>query len=180
MRLFVAIDPPPTAVQHLRQSVDTSTPGLRWANPDQWHFTLTFCGEVDERTRKQLAERLGRAAGRHAPMRLRLSGAGAFSRPRRAHAVWIGVAGDAEALGKLADSTNAAARRSGIAIEERRFRAHLTVARATPPTDVRELVAELAPYEGPEWTATQVHLVRSHLGPPTVHERIDTWPLGRA
>jgi 2'-5' RNA ligase len=177
VRLFVAIDPPQSAVDHLRHHLDTAHPALRWANPEQWHFTLTFCGEVDERTAAQLSERLARAGARHAPMQLRLAGAGAFSRPRRAHAVWVGVAGDVDALGKLADSTNAAARRCGIAIEDRRFRAHLTIARASPPTDVRDFVAGLSSYDGPQWTASEVHLVRSHLGPPTVHERIGTWPL---
>jgi 2'-5' RNA ligase len=176
VRLFVAVDPPASAVTHLRDRLEPA-PGLRWTDPAQWHLTLTFCGEVDEETAADLTERLARAAGRHAPMELRLSGAGAFSRPARAHALWIGIAGDVDALGRLADSTSAAARRCGIPVEGRRFRAHLTIARASPPRDVRDVVASLGAYNGPSWTASELHLVRSHLGGKTVHERIATWPL---
>jgi 2'-5' RNA ligase len=178
VRLFIAVDPPTEAVAHLREHLDMTAP-LRWTVPAQWHLTLTFCGEVDEHAAQQLSERLGRAAGRAAPMRLRFSGAGAFSRPARAHVLWIGVDGDVDALGKLAMSTSAAARRVGIPVDDRKFRAHLTVARASPPRDLRDLVQQLSSYDGPGWTASEMHLVRSILGPPTVHERIATWPFGR-
>lgn len=177
MRLFVAIDAPTAAVDHLREHVP-SVSGLRWTDPSQWHLTLTFCGEVDERAAGELASRLERAAARHAPMQFQLRGAGAFSRPARAHALWIGLDGETDALAKLAASTSAAARRCGIAVEDRRFRAHLTIARASPPRDLREVVASLTSYQGPTWTASELHLVRSHLGAKTVHERIGTWRLG--
>jgi 2'-5' RNA ligase len=177
VRLFVAVDPPAEAVEHLRPRLQ-ATPGLRWTDPAQWHLTLTFCGEVTDKSAADLATRLARAAGRHGPMQLRLTGAGAFSRPARAHALWVGVTGDSDALGKLAMSTNAAARRCGIAVEDRRFRAHLTIARASPPADLRDVVEQLSSYEGPTWEVTELHLVRSQLGAKTVHERIGTWPLG--
>jgi 2'-5' RNA ligase len=176
--LFVAVDPPVEAVEHLRERLPHLHERLRWTDAAQWHLTLTFCGEVDERTADRLAERLARAATRHQPMTLQLSGAGAFARPARAHALWVGLAGGVDALSKLADSTSAAARRSGIDVETRRFRPHLTIARASPPTDLRELVGTLSSYDGPPWTATELHLVRSTLGARAVHERIGTWMLG--
>lgn len=179
MRLFVAVDPPAAAIAHLRERLPETTDRLRWTDPAQWHLTLTFCGEVDERTTERLVERLSRAATRHPPMTLSLAGAGAFSRPARAHALWVGLAGETEAVGKLAASTSAAARRCGIGVETRRFRPHLTIARASPPADVRDVLSAFSSYDGPEWTATDLHLVRSTLGARTVHERIGTWPLGR-
>lgn len=178
MRLFVAVDPPPVAVEHLRRHLEPTPSGLRWADPTQWHLTLTFCGEVDERKVGGLSERLARAAARSGPFEMQLVGAGAFSRPVRAHALWIGLAGETAQLDRLAASTTAAARRCGIPVEDRRFRAHLTVARASPPRDLRELVHELSSYKGPPWTVEQLHLVRSNLGPPTVHERVESWALG--
>jgi len=47
------------------------------------------------------------------------------------------------------------------------------------PADVTELVAALAGYQGPPWTADRIHLVRSHLG-ATERPRYTTlgsWPL---
>src|SRR5436305_1567077 len=66
LRLFVAIDPPHDAIEHLRHRLDL-VPGLRWTDPEQWHLTLTFCGEVDEKTAAELSLRLARAAARQAP-----------------------------------------------------------------------------------------------------------------
>ena len=50
----------------------------------------------------------------------------------------------------------------------------------TEMEDLRDRVTELSSYDGPVWTASELHLVRSHLGAATVHERIATWPLGRS
>jgi 2'-5' RNA ligase len=47
------------------------------------------------------------------------------------------------------------------------------------PADVTELVAALAGYQGPPWTADRIHLVRSRLG-ATGQPRYTTlgsWPL---
>ena len=49
------------------------------------------------------------------------------------------------------------------------------------PADVTELVAALAGYQGPPWTADRIHLVRSRLG-ATEHPRYTTlgsWPQRR-
>ena len=176
--MFVAVDPPEETIAHLRERLPKSPQKLRWTDPEQWHLTLTFCGEVDDRTAAELSERLARAASRHAPMQLQLSGAGAFSRPARAHALWVGLTGGTDALSRLADSTSAAARRSGIDVESRRFKPHLTIARASPPADLRDVVGALSSYSGPQWTVDAVHLVKSTLGGQTVHERLESWALG--
>jgi 2'-5' RNA ligase len=178
MRLFVAVDPPTEAVDHLRGRLPPAEQRLRWTDPAQWHLTLTFCGEVDDRTAEELSGRLARASSRHQAMHLQLAGAGAFSRPARAHAFWVGLTGDLDALRKLADSTSAAARRCGLKIETRRFKPHLTIARASPPADLRDVVEAFSSYAGPTWVADELHLVKSTLGAKTVHEPIGSWNLG--
>jgi RNA 2',3'-cyclic 3'-phosphodiesterase len=178
VRLFVAIDPPAAAVADLDEALAAvrSIP-LRWGNSDLWHVTLTFCGEVADAKVDELATRLERSARRAAPMTMRFAGAGAFPRPAHAGVLWIGLGGDGDELSRLAASTSAAARRCGLDVESRRYRPHLTVARSSKPTDLRTEVASLQSYAGPEWTATELHLVRSVLGPTTVHERLASWTL---
>ena len=44
MRLFVQVRPSADAVDHLRAHLR----GVRTSNPDQWHVTLAFLGEVDD------------------------------------------------------------------------------------------------------------------------------------
>ena len=78
---------------------------------------------------------------------------------------------------------SAAARRTGIAVDDRPYRPHLTLARARPGTDLRPAVEALGDVEGSPWTADALHLVRSRLGAgpggSAVHEVVETWPLGR-
>ena len=73
--------------------------------------------------------------------------------------------GERRALGALAASVAAGARRAGAppAEEGRRFQPHLTLARCRAPVDARALVAGLSEYAGSPWTAREIYLIRSHL-----------------
>lgn len=186
MRLFVALRPPPKVLAHLAEALpgaDAWARELRWTPPEQRHLTLAFLGEVDQRRCDQLTLRLGRAAGRAGELVLSLQRAGTFPRRAdRARVLWVGLAGDRPGLARLATAVSAAARRSGIPVEQRRFAAHLTLARARPPggVDVTSVVRGLSAYAGPPWTVTEIELVRSHLGSSVRHETLDRWPLGKA
>ena len=181
MRLFVALAPPGEAVEEL-QGVTAGLPalavGLRWTRPEQWHVTLAFLGEVDEDTANELTRRLSRVATRHPPLSLAFSGGGRFG-PR---VLWTAVQGDRDRLRRLADSVRAAARRSHVQVEHRPYRPHLTLARANHGTDLRPLVARLAPWQGLPWVADRLYLVRSRLGAApdgsALHEPSASWPLG--
>jgi 2'-5' RNA ligase len=48
-----------------------------------------------------------------------------------------------------------------------------------PVADLAADLAALRAYEGPAWTVDAVHLVRSHLGPEPLHERVAAAPLDR-
>ena len=81
----------------------------------------------------------------------------------------------------LAQSVQAAVRRSGIAVEDRPYRPHLTVARAATPSDLRPYVEALRGYSGPAWPVRSYTLVRSQLGQgpgrSALHTVLETWPL---
>lgn len=187
MRLFVAVTPPASVLDALADrvasvSADCAEP-VGWSLRAQWHISLAFLGEVGEQAIPDLERRLARAAARHAPMELCVRGAGGFGSVRRARVLWAGVGGDLTALRTLAGSVTAAARRTGIAVEERRFRAHLTLGRLAEPTDLSALVARLEGPYGPAWTVDRMELVRSHLGQGagrrSRYETLHTWQLGR-
>ena len=162
MRLFAAILLPAEVVADLEATVAAHRDDvLRWTAPESWHLTLAFYGQVSDARVPELKARLTRAARKHATMSLALSGVGRFDQ----RALWVGCQGDVSAMHALARSVAAAGRRTGAAAEEgRRFRAHVTLARAPRPVDLRPYVAALGPYHGRGWTADGVALVRSHLG----------------
>ncbi|GGY24696.1 RNA 2',3'-cyclic phosphodiesterase [Streptomyces omiyaensis] len=166
MRLFAAVLPPAGAVAELGAVVDAlhALPGageLRWTSRPGWHFTLAFMGEVDDALLPDLRARLARAARRTPPFALRLHGGGHFG----GRALWTGAAGDLDALRLLAERADAAARRAGVAMEEhRRYRAHLTLARARGEGEpLAPFLAALDGFEGTRWRVGELALVRSNL-----------------
>jgi 2'-5' RNA ligase len=181
VRLFVALTPPGEVVRELLSAtagLREVAPELRWTRPEQWHLTLAFLGKVGDDVLDELTRRLGRTAARHRPLSLSLGGGGRFGH----QVLWTGVRGDRDGLRRLAASAQAAGRRSGLPVEQRPYRPHLTLARAELGTDLRPLVERLAPWEGLPWRATRLHLVRSRLGAApggfALHEPIAGWFLG--
>jgi RNA 2',3'-cyclic 3'-phosphodiesterase len=186
MRLFVAIVPPPDVLDGLEEAVRPhldAVEGLRWARRDLLHVTLTFLGEVDDRTLDRLLPRLERAVGRHERMALSLAGAGAFpSNGAHARVLWTGLYGDRRRLARLAASTTAAGRRAGTLPDKHKgFRPHMTLARSRRPVDVRSLVEALSSFAGAPWTAGSVQLMCSHLPgkdySQVTYEPLKTWSL---
>jgi 2'-5' RNA ligase len=181
VRSFVALMPPAAALAELADAVAplrAAHPQPSWTRPEQWHLTLAFLGEVDEAVLPDLTARLDRAARRHPPMRLALAGGGRFGD----RVLWVRVVTEGDAVRRLAASIGAAARRCGIPVDDRPYRAHLTLARARGGADLRPAVAALAGFTGTPWTADVLHLVRSRLGAgpggTAAHEAVASWPLG--
>jgi 2'-5' RNA ligase len=184
MRLFVAIWPPAEVVRELAVAVaeaQRDVPEARWVPEAHWHLTLTFLGEVDDARREELDRRLARAATRHAPMRLRFQGAGRLSD----RVLFARVEGERDALRRVAASTSAAARRSGVVVDGRPYRPHLTLARSRAQGGSGAVLAPAAQalegFQGREWTASELHLVCSRLGAgpgrTSSYESVARWPL---
>jgi RNA 2',3'-cyclic 3'-phosphodiesterase len=186
VRLFVALLPPPEALDELEAAVAPLRPGwpdLRWAAAERWHVTLAFLGEVAEAALANLGERLGRAARRHGATAMHIGHGGAFPAPRRASVLVAHVLADQQTeLAALAASVAAGARRAGAPPpdEGRRYRPHVTLARSRRPADVRPLVEALSEFSGLAWQPGQIELVRSETGPQPKYQTIGTWPIGRA
>jgi RNA 2',3'-cyclic 3'-phosphodiesterase len=182
MRLFVGLAPSAAALNDLDAACAQFRPSrgdLRWTSRELWHVTLAFLGEVGEESLARLLPRLERAARRHLSFGLSLAGAGAFPSPARANVLWSGLSGDRKALGELAMSVSAGARRAGVPPpdEGRRYRPHVTLARCRRPADVRAIVDDLSGYQGPTWTAEEIYLIRSTLGGHPRYETLGTWKL---
>lgn len=182
MRLFVGLALPPAVLDDLDAACSPYRPcrdDLRWTSREAWHVTLAFLGEVTDLSLTRLLPRLERAAKRHHPFSLSLSGAGAFPGAARANVLWSGLSGDRRELGDLAASVTAAARRAGAAPPDsgRRYRPHLTLARCRAPADVSSIVASLEDYEGPPWTAEEIYLIHSQPGGHPRYETLGCWKL---
>lgn len=178
---------------------------VRLAARANLHVTVAFLGEVEDGRLPRVEEALGRAVrswhsppGRRrgrdsstggadregdpvppAPLRLRLAGGGRFGRGRFT-VLWVGLLGDVAGLRRLSDATRRELRRARLPYDPRPLRPHLTLARPGDRIDRESLDADLRTldgYLGPSWSATELVLVRSHLGPRPTYDRLASWPL---
>ena len=151
----------------------------RWIPPERWHLTLLFLGTVPTGQVPALVAGAEPVVSAAAPMTLRVAGGGRFGSRRRPQVAWAGLEGDVRALGDLAGQLARVARRLRLAVEDRPFRAHLTIGRwrVGQPADA-SLPERLGDYRGPEWPVTEVRLLESHLGPAPRYDAVATWALG--
>lgn len=181
MRLFAALVPDDNALDALARSVAAARrggDGLRWSSREQWHVTLVFLGEVPPEQGDRVRRRLARAVERHRAMTLGLGGAGTFpANPARARVLWARLTGDTAALTGLAADLRGTAADSGIAVEERGYTPHLTVARSRRATDLSAPYSRLAALTAGPWRADEVHLVRSLPGTTPRYRTVSTWGL---
>lgn len=180
-RLFVAVTPPAAALEDLATALAPlrDVPGApRWTAASRWHLTLLFLGAVPPARVPAVVAALGRAVAPTPPMTVRLAGAGRFGSARRPQVAWVGVAGDVAPLAALAARLTDAAAGLGLPVEDRPFRAHLTLGRWRPRAPADAAVLDpLAGYRGPDWPVTEVALLQSHLGPDPRYEAVANWPL---
>lgn len=108
------------------------------------------------------------------PVRLRVAGGGKFGRSRFT-TVWAGLDGELDRLRGLAAAIRRELKRARLPFDAKPFRPHITLARPgdrLPAETVARDLATLQGYRGPEWTVTDVRLVRSFLGPEPRYETL--------
>lgn len=177
-RLFTALTLPDDVVMGLT-SLRGGLRHARFINPENYHVTLRFIGDVDERTADEAAGALARI--RRAPVGVRLSGVGSFG-GRKPHSLYAAVQPTPELI-ELQAEQERILQRIGLPPEARRFTPHVTVARlrGTPAAEVADWLTFRGCFRAPEFTARHHVLMSSRAsvgGGPYLIE--DTYPLDLA
>lgn len=123
-RLFSGIEIPPAIAQRLTL-LRSGLSGARWIDPENYHLTLRFLGDVDGVVARDFAQSLGDIAA--APFELQLGGLASFG-GRKPRAVFASVA-PSEPLQALQRAHERAARAAGLPPEPRNYTPHVTLAR---------------------------------------------------
>ena len=100
-------------------------PGARWIDPENYHLTLRFIGDIDDALAREIAGLLGRV--QRAPFELRLDGLASFG-GRKPRAVVAAVAPVAPLL-ELQAELERLLQRLGLEPEGRKYTPHVTLAR---------------------------------------------------
>ncbi|MBU1176085.1 MAG: RNA 2',3'-cyclic phosphodiesterase [Alphaproteobacteria bacterium] len=139
-RLFTGLEIPPDVAFALSLKKG-GLPGARWIDKDNYHITLRYVGEVDNRTAAEIVEALDRFTGFESFV-LRLDHLGSFggNKPR---ALFAGAEPSA-ALARLHASQERALQQIGLPPDSRKFSPHVTLARlkTTTPGDLARYLEE--------------------------------------
>jgi 2'-5' RNA ligase len=154
MRLFIALNIPKKQRSRIHRAArplrEADLP-VRWSDPDNYHVTLKFLGQVRREKLQGIEEAITGVAGSTRGFDTSFAGFGAFPTIRRPRVIWLEWG--------LADA--------GYDPETRAFHPHVTLGRAEPGggagafRGLDELVADMS-FEGGLKVHT-VDLMRSHL-----------------
>jgi RNA 2',3'-cyclic 3'-phosphodiesterase len=176
IRLFTGLSLPILLRQRLTV-MQGGIPGARWTERDNFHITLTFIGEVDERTAEIADEALSSIRMEKFP--LQLKGTGSFSQGKHARLLWIGV-GQSEPLHRLKEKNDRALQMAQVPIESRKYTPHVTMARFRDAEEAK--IAGFMQlhnlFTSEEFLVEEFTLYRSHQTKNgSVYEAVREYPL---
>jgi 2'-5' RNA ligase len=123
-RLFTGLEIPETLAESL-SLLRGGLPGARWIDPENYHLTLRFIGDVDDALAREIASLLGRI--RRLEFELRLDGLSSFG-GRKPRAVVASVAPSSSVM-ELQAEHERLMQRVGLEPEGRKYTPHITLAR---------------------------------------------------
>ncbi len=135
-RLFIALEVPLEVTRSLTL-LKGGMANARWIDPENYHITLRFIGDVENHMADEIATALDRV--KRAPFEISLSGVGEFG-SKKPHSLYAGVKPGAE-LTQLAGDMERLCQRIGLSAEPRKFVPHVTIARLKAP-----LIEDVAHY----------------------------------
>jgi 2'-5' RNA ligase len=137
-RLFTGLEIP-AAIGERLSYLRGGLPGARWIDPENYHLTLRFIGDVDMHVAHDLADALARV--RRVGFPLRFDGVVAFG-TRKPHAVVARIA-PSRPLAELQAEHERILQRVGLPPEGRKYIPHVTLARlrGATPRDIADYLS---------------------------------------
>ena len=159
-RLFTGLEIP----AHIGQELSTyrgGLPGARWVDPENYHITLRFIGDVDHAMARDVFSVLGEGR-RRGPFTVTLDQLASFGgeRPRAVFARAVPTSD----LNDLQAEQERLVRRVGLPPEKRKFTPHVTLARLrrdASPLDVADYIAMRGQFPKLSFTAERFVLFSS-------------------
>lgn len=169
MRLFTGIAVPDPLIDNLARLLDRLRPSahVHWCPVYNFHITTKFIGQWTPERLDELVEAV-HPLGEKKAFAISIAGIGWFPNPHSPRVLWAGVKGG-EALPDLARATDVAFQTLGIALENKPYAPHLTLARirdsSVPLGPLRQAIAQLPSVDLGSFTADRFCLYESKPGP---------------
>lgn len=168
MRTFIAIEIPDAvkaALSAMQRELQRAGADVSWTGPENFHLTLRFLGEVEEKRLEEVKRVCGNAAATVPPFTLHLNGTGVFPNFRQPRVLWAGLAGEIEVARELQARVETGLVSLGFAPEDKPFKPHLTVGRVKSPKNARQVAALTEIHSLPElsFEVREIVLMKSDL-----------------
>lgn len=175
IRIFFAIDLPEEFKNNIGRLIgslkkQSRTGGIRWSRPDNLHVTLQFLAEVKSEDLPAIVQSVrARVENKLRSVSLTLGSLQLFPNPYRPRVIVLDI-GPQAALAALSAVIGEGIRAVNYSIDERPFRAHMTLGRIKQPHDVRlNFLSEAALPLHEKIVAGEVKLYRSEPKPDGSH-----------
>lgn len=126
IRLFVAIDLPEWIKADLETLCFFGIRGVKWVDPEQFHLSLKFIGEVDESLFGNIEDCLSKINNKS--FSLNLSQVGLFPNGKAPRVIWAGVDKN-EDLMRLQKKVETQLNRLNLRGDKRKYSPHITLGR---------------------------------------------------
>jgi 2'-5' RNA ligase len=151
-RLFTGLEIPADLGQSL-SLLRGGLPGARWIDPENYHLTLRFIGDVDDDTAQEIAWLLGKV--RRKDFELRLDGLSSFG-GKKPRAV-VATASPSPSVMELQAEHERLMQRVGLEPEGRKYTPHVTLARLRDSSsfEVADYLSMHGAFRSPPFTVSR-------------------------
>ena len=186
IRAFLAIDPPEDILQamsRLQEKLKREIGGrISWTKPQGQHLTLKFFGDISTEDVKNICSAVQNRVTSEPSLNLKVEKLGVFPDARRPRVIWCGVTGDVEKLSVLQKQLDSDFAAISFPMEDRPFRAHLTLGRIKDShglTGISEALTKNSAFAAGEFNCTELILFQSKLSPKgAVYTKLAEFVLG--
>jgi len=150
MRLFIALDPDAAVRQDVavvQEKLAATRADIRWVEPENYHVTIKFMGEVDAALAPEIIRRLDRAAAAVPAFPLVLEGVGQLPERGPARVIMVPVLSPDQRITKLHRLIDSGLGGMGLAMDTRVLVPHLTLGRVRTNHGFNRLLRKLVHYE---------------------------------
>lgn len=131
MRTFVAVpiedENLRSKLSELQSRIPLNYAKIKLVEPENFHFTLRFIGEISESKAKKLIENFSDIS--FSPFQIEIANFGCFPSCSRPRVLWVGTTLGVEQFKKLKQLVDEAVWRTGIRVPKEKFSPHLTIGR---------------------------------------------------
>lgn len=146
IRTFISFRPPENVrdeIAKIQDQLKESHADIKWDLPQQFHATIKFLGDVEERTMPNVLSTIRRAIAGTPPFEITYQIVGSFPDNHHPRIVWIGCEDGRGTLLQLKNNLDKLLLPLGFVVEDRKFHPHITLGRVKSNRNVYHLTPML-------------------------------------